>query len=110
MQHKMKLYDKPFELIKSGAKTIELRLYDEKRQKIKVGDIIHFIKTTDNEEILKTKVVNIVRAQSFEELFKKIDFEETGGSSQDDWKSMREIYSQEQEKRYGVLGIYLKVL
>ena len=38
----MKLDKEPFEKIKSGEKTIELRLYDEKRRKIRVGDIIVF--------------------------------------------------------------------
>ena len=32
MEHKMKLKDKPFNSIKNGTKTIELRLYDEKRR------------------------------------------------------------------------------
>ena len=38
----MKLNDAPFETIKNGTKTIELRLYDEKRRKIKIGDTICF--------------------------------------------------------------------
>ena len=45
MKHKamnMKLNKEPFEKIKSGEKTIELRLYDEKRRKIKAGDTICF--------------------------------------------------------------------
>ena len=31
MKHKMSLRDIPFNSIKNGTKTIELRLYDEKR-------------------------------------------------------------------------------
>jgi len=31
----MKLQESPFERIKDGTKTIELRLYDEKRRKVK---------------------------------------------------------------------------
>ena len=38
MLHKMKLNESPFERIKNGTKTIEFRLYDEKRQKIKIRD------------------------------------------------------------------------
>ena len=34
MIHKMKLNKSPFERIKNGTKTIEFRLYDEKRQQI----------------------------------------------------------------------------
>ena len=41
----MNLAPSPFEMIKSGAKTIELRLYDEKRRAVKVGDTIEFTNT-----------------------------------------------------------------
>ena len=36
MLHKMKLNESPFERIKNGTKTIEFRLYDEKRQQVKL--------------------------------------------------------------------------
>lgn len=42
MLHCMKLNRDPFEKIKSGSKTIEMRLFDEKRQRISVGDFIEF--------------------------------------------------------------------
>ena len=35
MIHEMKLNESPFERIKNGTKTIEFRLYDEKRRKVK---------------------------------------------------------------------------
>ena len=47
----MKLNASPFEMIKSGVKSIELRLYDEKRQKIKIGDTIIFTNTLTGEKI-----------------------------------------------------------
>ena len=43
MIHNMKLNESPFERIKNGTKTIEFRLYDEKRRQIKIGDKIVFI-------------------------------------------------------------------
>lgn len=42
MLHKMKLQEDPFERIKNGTKTVEFRLYDEKRQTIQIGDEIEF--------------------------------------------------------------------
>lgn len=42
MKHQFKLNNFPFEKIANGTKTIELRLYDEKRQKLNVGDEIVF--------------------------------------------------------------------
>ena len=47
MIHKMRLKESPFERIKNGTKTIEFRLYDEKRSKIKIGDQIEFSKLPD---------------------------------------------------------------
>ena len=45
MTHNMQLKPEPFAMIKDGTKTIELRLYDEKRRNIKVGDRIVFTDT-----------------------------------------------------------------
>ncbi|MEJ7293843.1 hypothetical protein WL279_12370, partial [Staphylococcus epidermidis] len=36
----MKLYVEPFEAVRNNRKTIEIRLNDEKRQYIKIGDTI----------------------------------------------------------------------
>ena len=41
--HVMKLKPSPMKLFREGHKTIELRLYDEKRKKIAVGDTIKFV-------------------------------------------------------------------
>ena len=38
----MKLQDDPFKKIKNKTKTIEMRLNDEKRKKIKQDDLIEF--------------------------------------------------------------------
>ena len=40
--HQLTLATEPFNAITSGNKTIESRLYDEKRQKIQIGDQIIF--------------------------------------------------------------------
>lgn len=52
--------DSPFERIKNGTKTIEFRLYDEKRKQIKVGDKIEFSKPPDLQEKLIVDVLIIV--------------------------------------------------
>ena len=44
MLHEMKLNENPFERMKNGPKTIEFRLNDEKRKKIKIGEKITFSK------------------------------------------------------------------
>lgn len=59
MQHEMMLTPRPFAMIEVGLKTIELRLNDEKRQAIKVGDWICFYCTEDHSQILQAEVVGL---------------------------------------------------
>ena len=46
----MKLQDRPFKSIKNGTKTIEMRLNDEKRSKIKINDLIEFTNVMTDEK------------------------------------------------------------
>lgn len=78
MFHKMKLNERPFERIKIGTKTIEIRLFDEKRQQIKVGDQIEFSKLPDLQEKLLVDVVELYREDTFENLFRKLYNDEEG--------------------------------
>ena len=66
MLHKMKLQEDPFERIKNGTKTVEFRLYDEKRQTIQIGDEIEFSKLPELQEKLIVKVIDLYREESFE--------------------------------------------
>lgn len=108
MLHKMKLNESPFERMKDGTKTIEFRLFDEKRQKVKVGDKIEFSKLPDLNEKLTVEVLDLYKDESFEKLFKKLGKTEKEAKNHSD--SMHKIYSQEKEKQYGVLGIKVKVI
>ena len=65
MTHTMQLKPSPFGMIKNGTKTIELRLYDDKRKKIRPGDSIIFVNTEDNSLTLKTEVIELYVFDSF---------------------------------------------
>lgn len=108
----MKLHTSPFEKIKSGEKTIELRLYDEKRQQIKAGDFITFTNTATGER-LNTKVVKLHRFDSFEELYKELPLLQCGYTAEDvdtaHPADMEQYYSPEEQKKYGVVGIELSL-
>ena len=107
MLHKMKLNESPFERIKNGKKTIEFRLYDEKRQQIKIGDKIEFSKLPDLQEKLLVDVIELYRANTFENLFRKLYTDEDEMNKKA--ISMYKYYSLEKEKEYGVLGIKIKI-
>ena len=103
----MKLNESPFERIKNGTKTIEFRLFDEKRQQIKIGDKIEFSKLPDLQEKILVDVIELYREDTFENLFRKLytDEEEIIRKT----KSMYNYYLPKKEKQYGVLGIKIKL-
>lgn len=107
MLHRMKLNESPFERIKNGTKTIEFRLYDEKRQQIKIGDKIEFSKSPDLQEKLLVDVIDLYREDTFENLFRKLYSNEEEIIQKT--KIMHTIYSPEKEQQHGILGIKIKI-
>ena len=108
--HEMRLHNSPFNLIKSGSKTIEMRLNDEKRQLIKVGDTIKFINRVTDEEII-TLVKGLFYYDSFDELYKHFDKVSIGYAEDEDANpdDMSQYYSKEDILKYGVVGIEIEV-
>ena len=110
MLHKMKLQEDPFERIKNGTKTVEFRLYDEKRRTIQIGDEIEFSKFPELQEKLLVKVIDLYKEESFEKLFKKVFVGEDKEKIIEKAKSMNRFYTPEQEKEYGVVGIKIEII
>ena len=46
----MKLNSTPFEKVRSGSKTVELHLFNEKCRMVKVGDFVEFINIISGEK------------------------------------------------------------
>ena len=105
----MKLNNGPFSNIKNGTKTIELRLNDEKRQLLKIKDLIEFTNRGTLEQML-VEIKNLYHYPSFEELYKHFDKVAMGYKEDEeaDSKDMEEYYSKEEQEKYGVLGIEIK--
>ena len=108
----MRLHTQPFNMIKSGEKTIELRLNDEKRQKIRVGDKITFIHTRNQAEKLFCQVTALYPFPSFVELYKALPLEKCGYTVVElntaSPADMNVYYSEEEQRKYGVLGIEIE--
>ena len=105
--HYMKLNAVPFEKMKNGIKTIEVRCNDEKRQLVKVDDIIIFTLVGGNENI-KVKVKALYPFPTFKELYSAFDFAEFGCKNYTMQRMLdetQEIYSADQENKHGVLGM-----
>ena len=106
--HSMNLHPQPYEMIKSGQKTIELRLYDEKRQAIRVGDEIVFTNNAGG-ETLRAKVVKLHVFDNFSELYASLPLLQCGYTTEDidtaTPADMEKYYSIEKQGKYGVVGI-----
>ncbi len=111
--HNMKLNPVPFGMIKRGEKTIELRLFDEKRQKIKTGDTIVFTNSTTGEQLAAT-VVKLHVFDTFTTLYHSLPLLKCGYTAEDvdtaHPSDMEQYYSPEEQRKYGVLGIELSLL
>lgn len=112
MTHFMKLQEQPFAMIASGQKTIELRLNDEKRQLVQVGDQIVFTRADGRQ--LTVQVIQLHWFASFAQLYKVLPLEKCGYLPEElataDPKDMEAYYCAQQQEKYGVLGIEIALL
>lgn len=111
MFHEMKLRPEYFDFINNGTKRIELRLYDEKRALIKLGDTIRFLKEPEKTEKLEVKVIGLLKYNNFHDLIKDFPNEILADKSitKEELKNiLEEFYTLEDQQKYGVLGIRIE--
>lgn len=109
--HRMNLQTNSYNFIKDGTKRIEVRLLDEKRQKIQLGDIVEFYNSKG--EIIGARVTGILKYRTFEELFRDFDVSILADKSmtKDDLlKTLEKFHDKEKQLSYGVVGIRFEVL
>ncbi len=110
MFHYMSLVPSAFRKIADGSKIIELRLNDEKRQRIAEGDTIVFSQI-GNGDIAVASVKKLHRFSDFAELYEALPLEKCGYESTEveaaHHSDMERFYSKEDIAKYGALGIEL---
>ncbi len=107
----MSLRPEYYEMVRSGEKDIELRLYDEKRRKMHNGDIILIYNAQNRNDYIRTKIVRLHIAHSFAYLATKISMPRTGFASLGALMSaISKFYDAEMESKYGIVGIELETM
>ena len=88
-----------------------MRLYDEKRQLVKAGDIIEFTNMS-NGETLSAQVLALHFFPTFVNLYKHFDKTSLGYKENEtaNPNDMAQYYSQKEQSNYGVVGIEIKKL
>ena len=113
MEHEMKLQPEYYNFILNGTKRIEIRLFDEKRQQIKIGDTIKFLKEPELKESFNARVIGLLRYNSFDDMFKDFDISILSDKSMTKEELLgvlEQFYTKEKQKRYGVLGIRVELI
>lgn len=110
MQHYMNLHNDPFEKIKNGTKTVEMRLFDDKRRAISVGDVITFANVLTSEQLI-AQVTDIRAFTNFGELYNAFDKVSIGYNLHDvaNPNDMFAYYTAEQIAKFGVVAICIKL-
>ena len=105
--HEMKLLKLPFNEMKVGRKTVEMRLFDEKRKQIRVGDKIRFT-CEDESDSFTVTVVGLHKFENFQALTKAILPKDLGFkdySPSQICRYMTDIYTEEKVNEFGTLAI-----
>ena len=114
MTHYMNLHPGPFACIQSGQKTFELRLYDEKRRLIQVGDTLVFTCADDTAQTCTVVVKALHLFPDFAALYATLPLERCGYSPAEiataSPEDMNVYYSKEKQAQYGVVGIEIQLI
>ncbi len=110
-KHTFHLANEPFQSISNREKTVESRLFDEKRQLIRLGDTVLFTNRDHQEITLEAEVIGLLRYKNFHEMFINQDYRKFGGPSVE-WleNQINQFYSAEEQNKFGVLGIEFRLI
>lgn len=112
MKHKIKLQPQYYDYVLNGTKRIEIRLFDEKRKLINIGDKIEILKEPDYLESFEVEVIGLLRYKDFESLFNDFDISILADSSiskEELLSDLEKFYPKEKQEEYGVLGIRIEI-
>jgi ASC-1-like (ASCH) protein len=109
----MKLQPEHYNYVLNGTKRIELRLNDDKRKKLKLGDRIKLLKEPDLDESIIVEVKGLLYYKSFEDLFNDYDIDilaDKDMSKEELLESLSKYYPIDEQNKYNVVGIRIELI
>lgn len=109
--HTIKVKEKYFSLIKNKEKIYEVRLLDDKRKQIKIGDIIKIFKEPLMQEYLEARVEDLLFFKSFNQMANSLPAKQIGFNGQGVQEIVNEyykFYTTQDEQKFGIVAIKLK--
>lgn len=107
-----RIYEDVYNSMVNGNKTIEIRLYNEKSSKIKIGDIGKFVVLDNDSKYLFVKVTNLYRFKNVDELWgvKERVLTSKFNSIKELKKGLYEIFGKEKVVNSEFVGIKFKII
>lgn len=108
MEMKVHLHPDVFDIVKVGKKDIEVRVNDEKRRQLKVGDTLVFLKRPLDDCEIRAKVIGLDYYKKFSELVEYYDMERLylkGYSKEEYLKEIGRFYTDSEQEEFGVVAI-----
>ncbi len=112
MKHDMRLHPAPFAAIRDGKQLYEVRIYDEKRKLVRLGDIIVFSERPELKNTFEAEVSGLLQYRTFRELFTDLNVDHWnahGWTIEQCVEPPPRPYTSEDEQKYGVVAIRVKV-
>ena len=113
MKHEMKIQTIYFDKIKNGEKIYEVRLNDEKRRTMDVGDVLVLKKEPEQIEELYLEIKDLVYFNSFDEMVNTLPSQKIGFAGMEKQSIIdvyHSFYTPADEKKYGVVAIKVQVI
>lgn len=113
MEYKMGLQEKYYNNMKYGSKKIEMRINDDKRRMLNIGDTIYFMLEPDRKKKLETKIIGLTVYKDFNDALNNIPIEflsDKNDSQEVYLNDLNKFYSKEEQEEYGVLAIEIEVI
>lgn len=106
------VYDEVLEAIKNKTKKIEIRLYNEKSSKLKIGDIIKFKVVDNDKQYLLVKVTNLIIYEDVNDLIKNYDSKMATikYNKESIIKGLYSIFGKEEVNNHKMIGIEFELL
>jgi len=102
------LHPEVFDIVLQGKKNVEVRVNDEKRRQLKVGDTLLFLKRPDDVEKIRVKITKLVLFPNFVEVVHHYSMERIylGNTTEEEYLNiMNQFYKEEDVLKNGVVAI-----
>lgn len=108
MKYTMKSNYISFNKMKNNECHVEVRLFDKKRQQLKIGDVIEFVNSRTQEKLL-TQLRGIAIFENFEDMVDYLTPQLLGYDNKDELMlRFKRLYPADMVSKFNLVGLFVK--